>query len=198
MFEKEIVIDGRGHLVGRLASKVAKEILRGQRVVVVRCEQLQLSGSLFRNNITFHEFLRKANNTNPRRNFKHFRSPSRMFWRSLRGMLPHKSPRGKAALDRLRVFEGIPYPYDQKKRMVVPEALKVLRMKSHRNFCSLGDLVSGVGWNRAPLVASLEEKRKVKSERYYQVQKKKIAARAAALGDKSVAAVSAELAKHGF
>jgi large subunit ribosomal protein L13Ae len=29
MFEKEIVIDGRGHLLGRLASKVAKEILRG-------------------------------------------------------------------------------------------------------------------------------------------------------------------------
>lgn len=52
-----------------------------------------------------------------------------MFWRSLRGMLPHKSPRGKAALDRLKVFEGIPYPYDHKKRMVVPEALKVLRMK---------------------------------------------------------------------
>jgi large subunit ribosomal protein L13Ae len=198
MFEKEIVIDGRGHLVGRLASKVAKEILRGQRVVVVRCEQLQMSGSLFRNNIIFHEFLQKANNTNPRRNFKHFRSPSRMFWRSLRGMLPHKSPRGKAALDRLRVFEGIPYPYDQKKRMVVPEALKVLRMKSHRDFCSLGDLASGVGWGKAPLVASLEEKRKVKSERYYQVKQKKSAAKAAALGDKSVAAVSAELAKHGF
>jgi large subunit ribosomal protein L13Ae len=29
MFEKEIVVDGRGHLLGRLASKVAKEILRG-------------------------------------------------------------------------------------------------------------------------------------------------------------------------
>jgi ribosomal protein L13 len=29
MFETEIVVDGRGHLLGRLASKVAKEILRG-------------------------------------------------------------------------------------------------------------------------------------------------------------------------
>jgi len=29
MFEKEIVIDGRGHLVGRLASKIAKELLNG-------------------------------------------------------------------------------------------------------------------------------------------------------------------------
>jgi ribosomal protein L13 len=29
MFEKEIVIDGRGHLCGRLASIVAAQLLRG-------------------------------------------------------------------------------------------------------------------------------------------------------------------------
>jgi large subunit ribosomal protein L13Ae len=29
MFEKEIVVDGKGHLVGRLASKLAKELLNG-------------------------------------------------------------------------------------------------------------------------------------------------------------------------
>jgi large subunit ribosomal protein L13Ae len=38
MFEKEIVVDGRGHLLGRLASIVAKELLAGQKVTVVRCE----------------------------------------------------------------------------------------------------------------------------------------------------------------
>lgn len=38
MFEKEIIVDGRGHLLGRLASTVAKELLSGQRVVVVRCD----------------------------------------------------------------------------------------------------------------------------------------------------------------
>ena len=67
MFEKEIVIDGRGHMVGRLASKIAHQLLRGQKIVVVRCEKLVFSGSLFRNNITWHEFMRLANNTNPRR-----------------------------------------------------------------------------------------------------------------------------------
>ena len=198
MFEKEIVIDGRGHLLGRLASKVAKELLRGQKVVVVRCEALNISGSLFRNQLNWAEFIRKANNTNPRRNFKHFRSPSRMFWRSLRGMLPHKSPRGKAALQNLKVFEGIPYPYDQKKRMVVPEALKVLRLKSHRNSCVLGDLSTHAGWTRADVVARLEAKRKVKSEKYWQVKSKKIAARAKALGDAKCQALNKELAAHGF
>lgn len=98
MFEKEIVVDGRGHLLGRLASKVAKEILRGQKVVVVRCEQLNISGSLFRNKLKFKEFLRKSVNTNPRKHFRHYRSPSRIFWRTTRGMMPHKSPKGLAAL----------------------------------------------------------------------------------------------------
>jgi len=198
MFEKEIIIDGKGHLVGRLASLVAKQILRGQRVVVVRCEEMNISGSLFRNNLKYHEFLNKANNSNPRRNFKHYHSPSRMFWRSLRGMLPHKEARGKAALQALKVFEGIPYPYDQRKRMVVPSALRVTRLRPMRNFCVLGELATMVGWNKGTLVKSLEAKRKVKSEKFFQNKAKKAAAKKTATGDKKVAAVSAELAKHGF
>lgn len=39
-------------------------------------------------------------------------------------MIPHKTKRGAAALARLKVFEGIPPPYDKIKRMVVPDALK--------------------------------------------------------------------------
>merc|ERR1711935_396545 len=112
-----------------------------------------------RNNLKYHDFLRKSNNTNPRRNFKHYRSPSRMFWRVLRGMTPHREPRGKAALQRLKVFEGMPYPYDQRKRMVVPDALRVLRLRPGRNFCKLGDLATKVGWNKAGVIDTVEAKR---------------------------------------
>lgn len=45
MFDAPTVVDGRGHLLGRLASIVAKELLCGQKVVVVRCEQITISGS---------------------------------------------------------------------------------------------------------------------------------------------------------
>ena len=45
MFEKEVIVDCRGHLVGRLASVIAKELLNGQRVVLVRTEELNISGS---------------------------------------------------------------------------------------------------------------------------------------------------------
>ena len=43
--EKPVVVDGRGHLLGRLASIVAKQLLSGQKVIVVRCEQIVISGS---------------------------------------------------------------------------------------------------------------------------------------------------------
>ena len=42
-----------------------------------------------------------------------------------------------AALERLKLFEGVPPPYDRKKKMVVPEALRVLRLKPGRKFCTV-------------------------------------------------------------
>jgi len=38
----------QGHLLGRLASTVAKQLLNGQKIVVVRCEALNISGEFFR------------------------------------------------------------------------------------------------------------------------------------------------------
>ena len=55
-------------------------------------------------------------------------------------MVPHKTERGKDALKRLQTFEGVPPPYDKKKKMVIPSALKVLRLKAGRRYCSLGRL----------------------------------------------------------
>ena len=46
-----IVIDGKGHLLGRLASIIAKQVLNGQKIVVVRCEEINISGSFFRNKV---------------------------------------------------------------------------------------------------------------------------------------------------
>lgn len=109
-----------------------------------------------------------------------------MFWKTIRGMLRHKESHGVAALNRLRVFDGCPFPYDHKKRMVVPEALKVLRMKSHRRFCSMGDLAALGGWTKQGVVARLEENRKAKSQKFHDLKEKKQAARAKAMNDASV------------
>lgn len=58
----------------------------GYDQVVVRCEQITISGGLVRQKMKYERFLNKIMNTNPTRGGPfHFRSPSRIFWRTLRG-----------------------------------------------------------------------------------------------------------------
>ena len=52
VFQKLVVVDTRGHLLGRLASLIAKELLLGQHVVCVRCEEINISGTFMRNKRT--------------------------------------------------------------------------------------------------------------------------------------------------
>ena len=87
------------------------------------------------------------------------------------GMLPHKTKRGQAALERLKVLDGTPPPYDKKKRMVVPAALKVVRLKPTRKFAYLGRLAHEVGWKYQAVTATLEEKRKEKAKMHYRKKK---------------------------
>jgi len=173
MFEKVIVVDARGHLLGRLASTVAKQLLCGQHVVVTRCESIDVSGSLIRNKLIYAAFRRKRMNTQPKRGPIHYRAPSKILWRTIRGMLPHKTAKGTAALERLKVFDGVPAPYDKMRRMVVPAALTVTRLRPGRKFISLGTLSSEVGWKYETLVERLEDKRKVKAGAYWNEKKAK-------------------------
>merc|ERR1739848_16762 len=153
--------------MGRLASYIAKELLCGQRIVVVRSEEINVSGSLFRNRVKFMEFLNKRMNHKPLRGFVHYRAPSRMFWRVVRGMLPHKFPRGAAALGKLKCFDGVPEMYATLKKKVIPDALKIVRLKNERKYCKLGDLATSVGWKAGAIIGKLEEKRKARATTYY-------------------------------
>ncbi|KAB5516132.1 hypothetical protein DKX38_026780 [Salix brachista] len=202
---KRVVVDARHHMLGRLASIIAKELLNGQRVVVVRCEEICISGGLVRQKMKYLRFLRKRMNTKPSHGPIHFRAPSKILWRTIRGrgirtgkcimrknnlavdrsfcalvlclfeflngMIPHKTKRGEAALARLKVFEGVPPPFDKTKRMVIPDALKVLRLQPGHKYCLLGQLSSEVGWNHYDTIKELEKKRKERAQLVYERKK---------------------------
>lgn len=194
----EIVIDGKGHLLGRLASIVAKQILNGQRVTVVRAEEFNISGEFFRNKLKYLAYLRKSTRYNPNKGPYHFRAPSKIFVKAVRGMIAHKTPRGKQALARLQVFEGVPPPYDKKKRVVVPQALRVLRLEPGRKYTTVGRLSHEMGWRYQDVVARLEDRRKAKGAAYHAkklaLQKKISAAKAA----EAKSEVSQKLAALGY
>lgn len=128
-------------------------------------------------------------NTNPGKGPYHFKSPARMLWRTIRGMVHQKTARGQDAIGRLSTFEGIPHPYDKKKRVVVPAALRVMRLKSIREHTVLGELCDSIGWKHKDLLKTLEDKRKVKAEAFFAKKKSK-----QALKQKAIAAAAGELA----
>lgn len=104
--------------------------------------------------VKYQAYLRKITRFNPTRGGPfHFRAPSRIFYKTVRGMIPHKTARGAAAMERLKVFEGIPPPYDKKQRQVVPQALRVIRLKPGRKYCTVGRLGHEFGWKYQDVVA---------------------------------------------
>lgn len=123
-----------------------------------------------------------------------------MFHRVVRGMIPHKTPRGAAALARLRLYEGMPPPFDRQKRMVVPQALRVIRLAPGRKFTVLKRLATEMGWKYQGVVEKLEEKRKVKSAAYYAKKKAilKVTGLAKAKVEKVLAPIDQKLALLGY
>jgi large subunit ribosomal protein L13Ae len=159
---------------------------------------VSILNTVSRNKVKYATFLRKRHNTNPRRGPFHFKSPARIFWRTVRGMMPHKTTRGNEAMARLAMFEGIPAPYDKIKRLVVPEALKAIRMRPDRNFTVLGSLSKEFGWNYGPLVERLEAQRKIKEQAFYAEKKAKIALASKAASAVDLTAVNKVLTSNGY
>lgn len=171
MFTGPIVIDGKGHLLGRLASIIAKEALNGQEVIVVRCEQIDISGTEHRNRRNFQKYLGKRTATNPRWGPFHHRAPSKILMKAVRGMTPRKTKRGEAAMRRIKGYEGIPPEFSKKKRMVVPNALRVTHLRPSSKYTSLGRMAAEFGWKYAGLVRKMEAERKIDSAADYEKKK---------------------------
>jgi len=115
-------------------------------------------------------------------------------------MIPHKTSRGEAALKRLKVFDGCPPPYDTQKKMVVPAALRHLRLQSNRKYCYVGDVAKASGWKYGDVVDRLEDKRRARSYAWHlkNAADKKSLAQAEEAAEKDAAPYSALLSKHGY
>ena len=138
MEDNSIVIDANGAIFGRLAAYVAKEALKGRKVVVINAEKAVLSG-----NPDYHIKMmawRRSfkNKADPDRSPKWPKVPHLLFKRMLRGMLPWKTDRGRRAFKNIMVYEGNP-GYDNAQRL--EDAVKDFAQK-----ITLGELCRRFGW----------------------------------------------------
>merc|ERR1712146_754787 len=143
------------HMVGRAAAVIAKQLLLGKRVTCVRVDKANIAGSEIRNKIKYLNFLRKRKLTNPTLGPFHKRAPNEVFTRIVRGMLPFYTKRGKLALRRLQVYEGVPSSVARKgKRYTIPKAERHTRLMPERASRSSATCAStSAGSTRASLTS---------------------------------------------
>ncbi len=111
------IIDGKHAVLGRLASYVAKEALKGEEIVILNSEQIIITGN--KKNIE-KEFREKRGRVGTaQKGPKVSRSSYMMVKRTIRGMLPnHRTGRGKQAFERIKCYVGIPKEFQDSKKIV--------------------------------------------------------------------------------
>jgi len=137
-----IIYDAKNAVVGRLAAKVAKDLLNGEQVEVINASQLVLSGKpeYHKNMLQVHREMKDKKD--PEKSEKFPRIPYMLFKKSVSGMLPKKSQRGRDALKRLKVHDEVPVGLDISKAQVHPNALKTDLTKS----ITLAELCKAFGY----------------------------------------------------
>ncbi len=115
-----IFINAEGNVMGRLASFAAKKALAGETVAIVNAEKAVITGSkqdVMNKLATRHNIRGKGN---PEKGPKFSRMPDRVLRRSIRGMLPWKSSRGREAFRRVQVYLGMPEQFSGKEFAEIP------------------------------------------------------------------------------
>ena len=141
--DRPIVVDATDHIAGRLSSQVAKLLLKGNRVSIVNCEKIMISGT--RSNIIkeYREFLEISSVIHPRHSPVHPRRPDTIMKKMIRGMLPNEKPSGREAHKRLRTYIGSPKEIKSLKKIKFEKAMI---KKPSSNYTTMADLGRTVGW----------------------------------------------------
>ena len=105
---KPIVVDGTNLIAGRVCSNVAKLLRRGNRVSIVNCEKIMISGKKASIIGEYEDFLKIHSIIHPQHGPFPPRRPDTIIKRMIRGMLPKEKPSKKTDLARLRTYIGVP------------------------------------------------------------------------------------------
>ncbi len=138
------VIDGRGHILGRLSSVVAKRLLSGEKIVIVNADKIVVTGD---RQMVFERYKEKYDRGSKEKGPYYPRHPEKIVKRTVRGMLPWKSRRGRDAYRRLRVFVGIPDELKDRDFEVVEAAL-LEKVSKTEKYVSVAEISRHLGFRK--------------------------------------------------
>lgn len=135
------VINAEGLILGRMASIIAKRLLKGEKIIVVNAEKTVISGKRKSKISEAKSFLEVGY---PEKGPFHYKRPDRILRRTVRGMLPYKQPKGKQAYKRLKVFIGMPEELKSREMETLEEA-QAKKLKCP--YFTIGELAKEIGWS---------------------------------------------------
>ncbi|MDI6826756.1 MAG: 50S ribosomal protein L13 [Candidatus Aenigmarchaeota archaeon] len=136
------IYDASNQILGRIATRIAKDLLRGENVVVINCEKAVISGDP---KVIEKHYLKRRQRGDPHHGPFFPRTPQGIVKRAMRGMLPFYKPKGREAFRRLRVYVGIPDELKNKEFIRIEEAdVNRLRCK----YIVVGDLSLALGYEK--------------------------------------------------
>jgi len=110
------VIDGKNAVLGRMASYVAKEALKGEEIVIVNCGQVIITGGEVNLKKEFEE--KRSRFGASQKGPKHSKTSEKIVKRVIRGMLPdHRQGRGRIAWKKIKCFVNIPKEFQEIKKI---------------------------------------------------------------------------------
>jgi len=135
-----MIIDAKNAVLGRLATKVAKELLKGEKVDIINAEKIIITGSPDK---IVKKYLTRRRRGSPQHGPFFPRKPNLVVRRAIRGMLPYKKAHGKKAFKNLKVHIGIPKEFANKETIIFSEKQKPVNCK----FITIYELSKRLGWN---------------------------------------------------
>jgi|TARA_Y100000310_G_scaffold344923_1_gene460545 large subunit ribosomal protein L13 len=156
------IIDATDLKVGRLASLMAQEALKGETIRIVNADKAVVTGT--RSDIlTRYRFKRDVGSRYQGPFYP--RTADRIVKRSIRGMLPYKKQRGRDAFQRIRTYIGVPEELAKQKTETL-ESANVGAIEK-RLYMTVGALAKELGaktYESAPKTKTVEAKPEVKKE----------------------------------
>jgi large subunit ribosomal protein L13 len=134
------LVNAEGQIAGRMCSKIAKLLLNGEEVTILNAEKVVFSGKKKSKIAEAHLFLEVGA---PERGPFHYRRPDRFLRKMVRGMVPYKQPKGKAAYKRLKAYMGVPVEFKDQKMINFDDALASNLKGPH---FTLAELAKEIGW----------------------------------------------------
>lgn len=100
-----MIIDATNLKLGRICTVAAKSALNGEKVEIVNCDKAVITGTKQK---VLAKYRNRAEKGGPHWGPYQPRMADRFVRRTVRGMLPYKTPRGRKAYKRILCFVGNP------------------------------------------------------------------------------------------